>query len=194
MFISNYKYALIALTSVCEFIESPRQARVKLIGLLSMTIIFSILFSVSVKADELHLVLNGKSIHMQKNSETKYNENNYGIGMQYDFNQFDRNWISYVNAGGFSDSLGNPSYYIGGGLSYRMKINRFIPGMHIDTGFTGFFMTRQDTNGNEPFPGVLPMLSFGNANTSLNVTYIPQINEHTSELWFFQLKIKMINI
>lgn len=35
-------------------------------------------------ADKLHLVINGKSLHVD--SDYNWNESNYGIGVEYEFN------------------------------------------------------------------------------------------------------------
>ena len=45
--------------------------------------------------------------------------------------------------------------------------------MHVDLGAVGFVMTREDVNGSEPFPGILPAFSVGTRQFAFNFTYLP---------------------
>ena len=49
-----------------------------------------------------------------------------------------------------------------------------MAGFHVYAGLNAFLMTRQDMNGNRPFPGVLPSLSIGNRQFGINLTYLPR--------------------
>jgi hypothetical protein len=51
----------------------------------------------------------------------------------------------------------------------------FADDLYMDVGVVGFFMTRQDVNHNQPFPGALPALTFGSKHVAVNVTYMPEI-------------------
>lgn len=153
----------------------------------------------SASADELHFVLNGLSHHTKSEPDKKYNEENFGFGLQYDFNNFDRNLVPFLNAGGFYDSNNNPSYYIGSGLTHRTSIRNRKTTFHIDAGVTLFFMSRvyddasenEYVNGNRIIPGALPVISIGTDTTAVNITYIPEMDETKTSVWFVQLKMKI---
>ncbi len=154
---------------------------------------FTLIHAQSAHAGELYFVLNGKSIHLDKKPGLNLNEKNLGAGFQYEFKNFNKHWIPYLNAGGFSDSFEKPSYYVGGGITRRYKLPWQSMGLHLDAGLTGFVMTKADVNDNNPFPAVLPMMSIGNKNVALNITYIPALNdsELSTNLWFMQLKFRL---
>jgi hypothetical protein len=139
-------------------------------------------------ASELHLILNGWSYHFER--DRGYNENNYGIGFEYDFNQRG-NWIPLITGSTFKDSNEQTSNYLGGGAKYRFLLGKDKKGLHIDAGAVGFVMTRKDRNDNEPFLGALPFVSVGNHFFAVNATYIPQVTPKTSALVYFQLMFKL---
>ena len=155
---------------------------------LSLILIFN---AQSLRANELHFVLNGKSVHIEKKPNQTLNERNLGVGFQYEFQNFHKYWTPFINVGGFSDSYEKPSYYIGGGVFHRYKLPSQLLGLHFDAGLTGFMMTKADINDNEPFPGVLPIISIGNNMAALNITYVPKITDEGTDLWFMQLKLKL---
>jgi hypothetical protein len=59
----------------------------------------------------------------------------------------------------------------GGGLKRRFRV--MSDDLYVDIGVVGFLMTREDVNGNRPFPGALPVLTIGGKRVALNVTYMP---------------------
>ena len=144
----------------------------------------------NISAENVYLVLNGKSIHTQKKQGINFNEKNFGAGFQYEMDGISRHWKPFINAGGFNDSFNKPSYYVGGGVFHRFKP---LQNFNLDAGVTAFMMTREDVNDNNPYPAVLPMMSVGTNTAALNITYIPDIDGVSDELWFFQLKIKIID-
>ncbi len=149
-----------------------------------------------VYSNELHLILNGKSIHTSQPQGINYNERNLGVGLQYDLDEIDKNLYPYFYAGGFSDSYHQPSYYFGTGISYRARIVIGNTPLRVDSGVTMVMMSRdlissQATNETIFLSGVLPVLSIGNSNVALNMTYIPAVGPIDDELWFFQLKIRL---
>jgi len=164
---------------------------------LKKCLIIFYLFMISnlTHANDLHFIINGISHHTNNSSEYKYNESNLGFGLQYDFNNFDKNLVPFINAGGFSDSNENPSYYIGSGLMHRTSVNSYKSNFHIDAGMALFFMSRDRMRNSEIessiFPGILPMLSIGTDTTSVNITYIPEIDNMGTSVWFIQLKLKL---
>ena len=125
----------------------------------------------SASAGDLSLVLNGKSYHV--NSSYDWNENNSGVGVEYQFGTESR-WKKSVMANGFRDSNDSMSYMAGVGLHRRLIQSERIAGFYLDAGLSAFVMTREDVNGNKPFPGVLPSLSFGNRYAGFNLTYLPK--------------------
>lgn len=125
----------------------------------------------SAMAGSLSAVINGKSHHI--NSTYDWNENNVGLGLEYAFSSESR-WRKTVMANGFRDSDDNMSYMAGGGLHRRLFETGRLAGFYVDAGINAFLMTRQDVNGNKPFPGVLPSLSIGNQYAGFNLTYLPK--------------------
>jgi len=121
-------------------------------------------------AGDLSIVINGRSHHFD--SSYDWNENNFGLGLEYQFETTSR-WKKIVMANGFRDSVNEMSYMAGVGLHRRLlQMDRFS-GFYIDAGINAFIMTRQDFNDNNPFPGVLPSLSLGNRYGGFNLTYMP---------------------
>lgn len=114
------------------------------------------------------VVLNGRSIHM--NAAKEWNEENWGVGVEREFNPSAR-WVRLAVANGFKDSLGEQSYMAGGGVKRRFRPagNDF----YVDVGVVGFVMTREDVNGSQPFPGVLPAVTVGGRRIAVNFTYMP---------------------
>jgi hypothetical protein len=145
----------------------------------------------TARADELHLIVNGKAIHLDSQPGTRYNESNWGAGFQYDFERSASDWVPFITASGFSDSNENPSYYAGGGWLKRSDFSFAGAPLHADVGVVAFAMWRRDFNGGQAFPGVLPVLSVGGERVALNVTYIPKVDPKMVPILFFQLKLKL---
>jgi len=138
-------------------------------------------------ADGLSLLVNGKALHLGVPEGKKYNEKNWGLGLQYDWDLKDSKWIPFATASEFIDSNKNPSYYAGGGALRRFEFGS----LHADLGAIGFLMVRKDFKSDRPFPGVLPVISVGTQSVALNITYIPKVEPKAVPLWFFQLKINL---
>jgi hypothetical protein len=141
------------------------------------------------------IVVNGRSVHV--NAAKDWNEENWGLGVEREFNSNGR-WVKLAIANGFKDSDGDPSYMAGGGLKRRFKL--FSDHAYFDVGVIGFLMTRQDVRHNQPFPGVLPAMTFGGKRVAVNVTYLPeaavdavtnahQVDPDMSGVFFIQLKL-----
>ena len=126
-------------------------------------------------AGQLDLVVNGRSYHV--NSEYDWNENNYGLGLEYQFDSSSR-WLWSVNGNAFMDSQENMSYMAGGGLKRRLFQSESRAGYYFDVGLAAFIMSRADFNDYLPFPGILPTLSFGMRNVGMNLTYVPKSVVH----------------
>lgn len=190
----NYKETRIAMFYNGFIKENNFNTKIICIKNCLLIIALSILTE-RTSANDLHFVINGISHHTSNEPEYKYNESNIGFGVQYDFNEFDRNLVPFLNVGGFSDSNKNPSYYIGSGLMHRTTMRSYKSDFHIDAGMTMFFMSRdRKTNSeieNSIFPGILPMISIGTDTTSVNITYIPKIDNIDTSVWFIQLKLKL---
>jgi hypothetical protein len=125
----------------------------------------------SAVAGELSVIINGKSYHI--NSSYDWNENNYGIGVEYEFSSESR-WKKTVMANGFRDSNDDMSYMVGAGLHRRLFESDRLAGFYFDAGLTAFLMSREDVDNNKPFPGVLPSLRLGNRYAGINLTYLPK--------------------
>lgn len=153
-----------------------------------MTILITFAFLHTAVADELHVLLNGKAIHLQNGN---YNEENWGLGINYDF-PVRNNWINFLNASYFDDSNSQTSKYAGGGMKRRYLLEgKDKDGWHIDAGVIAFLMTREDYKDNQPFFGALPFAAIGKSWFTLNVTYIPSISPKHVSLFFFQAMVRV---
>lgn len=164
----------------------------------SMTIallltMFFLLANQTVKADGYSLILNGKSIHKEEPKKGSFNEKNWGLGLQYDYEIYKGHWQPYLTASIFKDSYKENSFYAGGGIMRRFTLNKIHEDLHFDAGLVGFVMTRKDHNNRRPFLGMLPAFSFGTDKVALNISYVPKIEPKLIPLWFIQLKISFKN-
>ncbi len=115
------------------------------------------------------VVLNGRAVHA--NAKKHWNEENWGIGVEHEFKSSGP-WVKVALANAFKDSLDEPSYMAGGGIKRRFRM--FSDDLYFDMGVVGFVMTRQDVDHNRPFPGALPVVTFGSKRVAVNVTYMPE--------------------
>lgn len=150
-----------------------------------LLVVFSI--HCSALADELHVVVNGKAIHLD---DGNYNEKNWGLGINYDWTPKD-NWVKFIHASYFKDSAYNTSRYIGGGMKRRWSLDDQEDGWRMDLGAIAFLMTRKDYKNNDPFPGILPFAAVANGPVTLNLTYIPSVSPKHKNLLYFQLMVRV---
>jgi hypothetical protein len=141
------------------------------ISLFALILLFTSLPVSTALAGDLSLVLNGKSYHV--NSSYDWNEDNAGVGLEYQFATESR-WKKSVMANGFRDSNDTMSYMAGVGLHRRLVQSERFAGFYFDAGLSAFLMTREDVDDNKPFPGVLPSVAFGNRYAGFNLTYLPK--------------------
>jgi hypothetical protein len=116
------------------------------------------------------VVLNGRAVHM--NASHDWNEDNWGLGFEREFVSTSP-WVKVALANGFKDSVGDPSYMAGGGLKRRFFLHS--DDLYVDVGGVAFLMTREQVNGNRPFPGLLPAATLGFRRVALNLTYMPEV-------------------
>ncbi|MFO7602775.1 MAG: hypothetical protein R6X06_03060 [Gammaproteobacteria bacterium] len=167
--------------------DGPHTSVRNLLRIFSLLCLLSLGTIPAAQAATWNVIINGKAIHTgDAPAGTTFNEDNWGAGIQYDFDEIDGKWVPFVTASGFSDSFKNASYNAGGGTMRRFK---FGQGWHFDAGVYAFAMTRKDVNDNAPFLGVLPVISVGTEMISVNMTYVPKVRPKFAELFFFQLKI-----
>ena len=150
-------------------------------------------------AGQVNAVLNGKSFHLGASEDL--NENNYGLGIEYEFANKSR-WRKRLMVNGFQDSSDNMSYMAGGGLHRNLFSSERLGGFYVDAGINVFLMTRRDLNDNRPTPGVLPSLTVGNRHVGMNLTYLPRKaveklydtsmqDQSISGIIFLQFKVNM---
>ncbi len=167
-------------------------------SLLSIILVSLTPASVAV-AGQLSAVVNGKSYHV--GSSYEWNEDNYGLGVEYQFASRSR-WKAVTMANGFRDSNDDMSYMAGAGLHRRLLESERLAGFYFDVGLNAFLMTRKDVNDNRPFPGILPSLTVGNRHMGINLIYLPKAAVRTvlkadmtdpaiSGILFMQLKISI---
>lgn len=172
--------------------NTPRRARLILGCLLTV-------LAPTAMAGELSAVLNGRSIHIGAAEE--WNENNLGLGVEYQFASESR-WKKILLANGFRDSNDSMSYMAGAGLHRTLFDTHRLGDFYVDVGVTAFVMTREDVNGNRPFPGILPSLTIGNRYAGMNLTYLPvkavekltgtrMIDDSVSGIVFVQFKVSV---
>ncbi len=170
---------------------------------LFVLIVATLLFGTALpaNADEgvIHAIVNGKSHHFDSSHD--WNEDNFGLGIEYEFEQRSA-WKKIVMVNAFQDSMDATSWMAGGGLHRRLIETDRWNGFHVYAGLNAFLMTREDINGGNPFPGVLPSITVGNGNLGLNLTYLPRkaVEEMTnanvvdptlSGILFLQLKVNI---
>ena len=135
-------------------------------------------------ANEFHVVLNGKAIHL---SNSNYNENNWGLGFEYHRRPI-KNHYYFTSGGVFKDSVNNLSGYLGGGIKYILLKDQKI---HINYGMALYLMSRKDYHDRKPFFAVLPFVSFGTGRLALNTTYVPSITPEAGDLIYFQFMYRL---
>ena len=153
----------------------------------AVIMLFVLVAMQQVYADDLYLVLNGKSYHLE---DRNFNEKNIGLGMEWDISR-GGNWIPFVAASEFKDSHSNPSRYLGGGVKYRYHFDADPDGWYSDLGMIAFLMTRHDWKNNNPFFGALPFATLGYGPVALNFTYIPRVTPKSVPLFYIQAKVRI---
>jgi hypothetical protein len=146
------------------------------------------LLAAPAHAGELHLIVSGTAQHAGDND---FNEENWGLGFEYDL-EMRNNWIPFYTGASFLDSNDNVSHYLGGGAKRRFLLGRDPDGLHLDAGVVGFLMVRKGYKSGDPFPGALPFISFGNKYLALNVTYVPQVDPKMVEFFYFQGMFRLL--
>lgn len=136
-----------------------------------LVLVLALLPLPAVAGGKFNAVVNGKSYHF--NSSYDWNENNYGLGIEHEFEQKSA-WKKVAMVNGFRDSTDNMSYMVGAGLHRRLYETDDLAGFYIYAGLNAFVMTREDVNNNRPFPGILPSISIGNDKVGFNLTYMPK--------------------
>lgn len=137
------------------------------LGIVTLLIVFS---AAPALAGDWSAIINGRSVHV--NASEDWNENNAGLGLEYQFDVTSR-WKKQVMVNGFRDSNNEMSYMAGAGMHRTLLATDSFNGFYVDAGINAFLMTREDVNDNRPFPGVVPSLSIGNRHVGLNLTYLP---------------------
>jgi hypothetical protein len=165
------------------------------LGLLGLSLLWWVCGS--AHAQDWGLVINGKAIHV--NASKDWNEDNWGLGVEREFDGRSR-WVKLALANGFVDSADEMSYMAGGGLKRRFRWPASGSDLYVDLGVIGFVMTREDVDGNKPFPGLLPVMTIGTSKVAMNLTYLPasfmELKTHVSRddptvdgVIFLQLKL-----
>jgi len=139
-------------------------------------------------AEELQVIISGRAIHLGNND---LNENNYGLGLQYDFAP-QRHWIPLINMASLKDSNDNTSRYVGAGIKRRFKLHSGQQRLNFDLGAAGLIMQRPGYNDDQPFLGALPFIALSNDWGGINATYVPSIEGDTLPFWYFQFSVKIL--
>ena len=150
--------------------------------------LLGLIASTQLQAHELQMVISAKAIHVGQND---LNENNYGVGFQYDFDEQQR-WIPLINMASLKDSNNKTSRYIGAGIKRRFKLRAGNEPLNFDIGVAGLVMKRPDYNDEKPFWGALPFVSLNNSWGGVNATYVPAVEKDTLPFWYFQFTLKLL--
>ncbi len=167
--------------------------------LLALVVLLPVHFAA---AGEWSTVVNGKAFHL--GSERNWNEENYGLGLEYQFRTRTA-WKFVLMGNGFRDSEKNMSYMAGGGLHRNLFSSHRFNGLYVDVGLNAFMMSRKNVDNGRPFPGALPSMTVGNRHMGLNLTYLPKaaVEEITTArtmdksmrgILFLQIKFNISNI
>ncbi len=156
---------------------------------LGLLIIASV-FWIPASADDLQLIINGKSFHL---GGENLNESNYGIGLQYDFSERNQ-WVPVMTFASFKDSNNNTSRYIGFGSKRRHKLGTGRDRVNLDLGIIGLAMKRPGYNDGKPFFAALPFVSLSKAWGGINLTYAPKIEDNAYAFWYLQFSFKLANL
>ena len=127
---------------------------------------------------ETSVLVFGFSKHMSHNYATKYNEFNYGLGLE--LNREGSGWL----VGGFAlkDSIDQVGWAAYGG--YRLRYD-FAPNWHIETTLRAGVLRDAYYTG----PAALPSIGIGWKNVTIEATVIPPISmgnkgsELTAVVW-----------
>lgn len=144
-----------------------------------------------VWGDDLSLILNGRAFHQGEPAGQNYNEENWGIGLNYEFDGRSGNWTPFLHASEFIDSNENTSWYAGGGVLHRFNMPTQVTDIRFDLGLIAFVMHREGYRDGDLFPGVLPFISVGTRAVALNLTYVPKVDPKMTALFFLQLKLTL---
>lgn len=170
--------------------RSSRAVLTPAIPLFLLTLLLSI--HSNTWAEGTSLLLNGVSFHKNAPREGgKFNEKNWGIGLQHDWPVIKQHWMPYFTISALKDSHKRNSFYAGGGALRRFSLDSVHDDLHFGAGLIGFMMIRKDHHNRKPFIGLLPALSLGTDTLAINASYIPKAEPKLSPLWFFQLKISL---
>ncbi len=151
----------------------------------------ALLTNFPVSANDLQIIVSGKAIHMGSDNQ---NENNYGLGLQYDFTRHHRRWIPTINMASFKDSNDNTSRYIGAGVKRRTKLSSGQQRFNFDFGVAALVMKRPEYNDDKPFLGALPFISMSNDWGGINATYVPSLEQDMAAFWYFQFSFKLLEL
>lgn len=173
-------------------VRASREIIHRILGVLAAVLLFGAA-PLESHAGELSLLINGKAIHINPPAGSQLNEKNWGLGLEYELDSPDGDWVPFVTAAGFKDSNDNMSYYAGGGLMHRFALGSSQDPLRADLGLIAFVMTRKGFHNGDPFLGLLPAFSVGTSRVALNMTYIPKVDPKMVSLVFFQLKIGLGN-
>lgn len=99
-----------------------------------------------------------------------YNENAWGAGFGRGFYDEDHDWHGYFSLV-FLDSHKNLEPNIGYAFLKVWELGKSP--LEVGLGFTALITARADINKGRPFPGALPLISFGTKTVTAYATYIP---------------------
>lgn len=106
-----------------------------------------------------------------RNGSEPFNEKNIGIGLSYQ--KRDGRKEKYYSVGAVKNSMGDQSFYLGGGKKWRVLGNNKL---NMKLGFYAGLI-HYPTSPIKTFPGILPTIDIGGKNYGLQLTVIPPVHE-----------------
>lgn len=136
-------------------------------------------------AGDLWLLVNGHAVHLEERPND-VNEDNYGLGLQYD-QEWRGDWLWFLFSSGFQSSQNEPAYDMGAGLRRRYPFYGMFRNLHLDLGAAAMVIAHDGYRDGGPVPALLPVASLGGSHFALNAAFVPPVDEQVTPLVFFQL-------
>lgn len=116
----------------------------------------------------------------------KYNENNYGASLIYEWKDDENERLKkYITGGLYKNSLDKDSYFFGGGIKNRLLGN---DDAYLDAGVIGGLITGYNDS---VIPALMPTLSIGKGPVGLNLMYVPEIDGLVPEIFMLNSQLKL---
>jgi len=121
----------------------------------------------------------------------KYNEDNSGFGLVYEFKR-KNNTVPYISVGQFRDSFETDARYISGGLNKYISLNKKFDNLHLEYGGVISVIDSPSYANGRAIVTFMPVLSISTDTIGINLTFLPKINNRTTNVFFIQIETTLI--